>query len=435
MEMKHRFRLGLLIGWIIVSAACNLPKPEGRNDETQSTKPTATRTLEPPPYPTPTEVEIQGTVRIWHSWNEPERISLAQIIDGFREIYPDVYFDVLYIPVEDIQARYGFETQEGSGPTLLLGPAEWGPALFEANLIQDLKGALQSSIIAGVNKPAMGAAYYKEALIGLPYAIQGIVLYRNKEIATLSPKTLDELITMAQTATQGEDVGTILERSYFYSGAHLNGIDGQWMDSDGMPTFNNERGLAWIELLRTFEQAGPVNFMTDQDIEYFESGRVGWIIDGTWNMQTLAEALGAEKLAIDPWPICEYGRLSGYVLPDNFFLSSRAEGNNREAAIKFIEYFLSPQAQNNLSAVGRIPAISNIQLTDSDTSSLITQAMAALAEGTAYPVLPVMSIYNMNVDVALRAIFEEGVPPAQALQNAEEAIQAAIQQGQMTPTP
>jgi len=435
MDVKPRYKLALLIVWIIFTVACNLLKSQGPEEVTQLTSPTATQTREPTPYPTPTEVKIQGTARIWHSWNETERAALAQIIDSFSEIYPDVFFDVLYIPAEDIRARYEFETREGSGPTLLLGPSEWGPALYDAGLIQSLRGVLEDSLIATINQPAIGAAQYKEALIGLPYAIQGIVLYRNKEIVTLNPNTFDELVVLAQTSTQGEDVGAILERSFFYSGAHLNGIGGQWMDSNGLPTFNNERGLSWIELLRTFEQAGPVNFLTDQDLEYFKSGRVGWIIDGTWNMKTLAEAIGSEKLAIDLWPSCEEGRLSGYVLPENLYLSSRAEGDNLAATKKFIEYFLSSEAQSSLAEVGRIPAVSQIQLSDSDTSQLITQAMAALAGGTAYPILPEMTIYTMNIDIALRAIFEEGVPPTQALQTAEEAILTAIQQSRVTSTP
>jgi maltose-binding protein MalE len=435
MEMKHRLRLVLLIGWIISSTACNLLNLNNIGVTPQSTDLTATRTLEAPPYPTATEPVIQGTIRIWHSWNETERASLAQIIEAFKEIYPEVYFDVLYIPAEDIQARYATETQAGSGPTLLLGAAEWGPVLYDAGFIQNLEGVFPDSLLASLNKPALGAVQYKEALIGLPYSMQGVVLYRNKEITTLSPKTLDELATLAQTSTQGEDVGAVLERSFFYSGAHLNGIDGQWMDLNGMPTFDNERGIAFIELLRSFELAGPVNFLTDQDVEYFESGRVGWIIDGTWNLQNLVEAIGAENLAIDPWPTCEYGRLSGYVLPEVLYLSNRAEGDNLVAAKSFIEYFLSPQSQNNLSIVGRIPVISDIQLTSTDSSTLISEAMAALAGGVTYPVLPVMTIYNMNVDIALRAIFEEGVPPEEALRNAEEAILVAVRQSQATSSP
>ena len=396
MKMRHQYRLGLLVVWMVIGTACNLMKNEGQVETTQPIISTATQILEPSPYPTPTEVKVQSTIRIWHSWNESERVSLVQIIAGFNELYPDVFFDVLYIPAEDIQARYVAETQEGSGPTLLLGPAEWGPSLSDAGLIVDLEGVLQDSLISSINQPALGASQYKESLVGLPYAIQGIVLYRNMDIATLAPKSLDELIMLAQTSTQGEDVGAVLERSFFYSGAHLNGIGGQWMDTNGMPAFNSEKAKAWIEILRTFEQAGPVNYLTDQDIEFFEAGRVGWIIDGTWNLQSLAESIGVEKLAIDPWPSCEYGLLSGYVLPELLYLSSRTEGSNRDAAIKFIEYFLSPQAQNNLTAVGRIPALSGIQLTETDTSALISQAMTALEgipkvrRGTKAPVAPAL---------------------------------------------
>ncbi len=434
MKWKPRFEHALLIGCILFSAACSLTMPDREEIEAQKITPTATQNPQPTPLPSPPEVKFQGTIRIWHSWNESERNTLALIIKDFNEIYPDVFFDVLYIPSEYIQARYESEIREGYGPALLLGPAEWGPALFDAGLVADLEGTLQDSLLATINKPALDAARYHDALIGLPYSMQGIVLYRNEDISTLIPTSFEELISLAQTSTQGEQIGAILERSFFYSGAHLSGIGGQWMDSNGLPAFNNDKGLAWIELLRTFDQAGPANFLTDQDLEFFKSGRVGWIIDGTWNLQALTEAMGPENLNIDPWPPCAEGRLSGYVLPEMMYMSNRTEGDNLTSTIKFIEYFLSPQAQANLAGAGRIPVINNLPLTNPE-NKLISQAMAALAGGTAYPILPETTLYATNVDVALRAVFQEGVPPDQALNNAEEAIIAAIQQGQATPTP
>jgi maltose-binding protein MalE len=83
--------------------------------------------------------------------------------------------------------------------------------------------------------------------------------------------------------------------------------------------------------------------------------------------------------------------------------------------------------------VGRIPAASSASLAAPVQGSLLAEAMAALAGGTTYPIVPEMSLYNINMDIALKSIFEEGVPPEQALETAEEAILAGL--GQATPTP
>ena len=57
---------------------------------------------------------------------------------------------------------------------------------------------------------------------------------------------------------------------------------------------------------------------------------------------------------------------------------------------------------------------------------LTNQAMRALADGTTYPVLPVMSVYTNQMDIALISIFNDGVPAEEALKRAEEAIRAAL---------
>jgi hypothetical protein len=84
--------------------------------------------------------------------------------------------------------------------------------------------------------------------------------------------------------------------------------------------------------------------------------------------------------------------------------------------------------------VGRIPAVSGVAIAEPITGPLIAEAMAALAGGATYPPVPQTTYYNLNLDIALRSIFEDGVPPAQALQTAEDAIIADLQQNLPTPT-
>jgi maltose-binding protein MalE len=302
-------------------------------------------------------------------------------------------------------------------------------------LIENLSGLVSSERLAALNQPALGAAIYSDATIGLPYSIQGVVLYRNKDIITITATTFDELVTLAQTTTMGEVIGAILERGFFYSGGQLDGVGGQLMDSSYQPAFNDARGLAWIEMLSRFEEAGPPNDFSDADLERFKQGTVGWIIDGTWNMRSLAAAIGPEKLAIDPWPGYEDGRMSGYVLAENVYLSSQTSLETRLAATRFIDYLLSPEAQTHLAEVERIPAVSGVAITDPVTGPLIAQAMAALAGGATYPPVPQMTYYNLNLDIALRSIFIDGVPPDQALQTAEDAIRADLQLNFPTPSP
>ena len=175
---------------------------------------------------------------------------LVQIIAEFQTLYPDVLFDVLYVPRDDLLARYQVEAGRGGGPTILLAPGEWGPALYDSGLVVDLNNLSSSNGVQGaLNRPAVRAAHYSGALVGLPYTIRGVVLYRNRDIVRTKEISFDGFVAASQASTAGERIGAYLERSFFFSGGHLEGIGGQLMDEDGLPAFNDQKGLEWLALL------------------------------------------------------------------------------------------------------------------------------------------------------------------------------------------
>ncbi len=189
--------------------------------------------------------------------------------------------------------------------------------------------------------------------------------------------------------------------------------------------------------MKKFEEAGPTDFYSDADLERFKLGKVGWIIDGTWNMHSLADAIGADKLAIDPWPTYQDGRLAGFVTAENVYLSAKAQGDDQIASLRFIEYLLSPEAQTLLADAKRIPAARTITPTDPEYGSLVLQAITAMAHGATYPIAPEINTYGTNLDISLRSYFEHNAPADQALQGAQDAIQAVLAQNPtgVTPTP
>ena len=422
----------------VLAASCNLPMVEKTPQmvipiiltETISTKSVT-------PKPEKTSETLSGTVSIWHSFDESQLPALVQIITDFQVDHPDVLFDVLYIPVQDIKTRFEQEVNEGRGPTILLGPAEWGPSLLDAGHIVNVSDVISNALANSLNQPALSSARYKNKFTGIPYAIQGVVLFRNKEIITIDPTTFEELTTLAQASTQGEIIGTILDRSFLLSGGHLLGLGGQFSDKAGNPAFNNQKGQDWIQLLKDFELAGPTDSNSDQDLQAFKEGRVGWIIDGTWNTPTLIESIGVENLTIDTWPAYSEGALSGFVFSDQLFISSSAKNDHLAASQEFIKHFLSPQSQSLLAKIGLIPAVTDVPILNIGSSELIAQSIKALAGGSAYPILLNFNDYRINLEIALKSIFEENIPAETALQIAEESIQNSLKQTQIpaSPTP
>ncbi len=417
---------------LFLTACGGLPSSPDPNP-TQASAPTLTPTRMTTPTPTATERVFQPTISIWHAWDESQIPVLVQIIHNFSEEHPEILFDVLYIPVEDLRTRFEVEVRQGGGPDILLAPSNWGPPFFDTGLLLDLSDLADEEMLNTLNPPALESAFYNGALIGLPHTIQGVVLYRNKNIIPTRVTTFEELVSLAQSATQGEQIGAILKRGFLFAGGHLEGIGGRLMDEEGLPAFNDTKGVEWLELLSAFELAGPPVYTGNTDVEAFKEGRVGWIIDGTWNMEDISDAVGAEGLAIDPWPAYGNGILSGYVQSESVFLNQRVGGSPDSAAWIFAQYFLSAEAQVFLPDVRRVPASTNTQVVNVTTGHLINQAMAALAGGVAYPIIPEMDVYALQLDIALKSYYD-GASAANVLQAAEDSISEQLLVLRITPT-
>jgi arabinogalactan oligomer/maltooligosaccharide transport system substrate-binding protein len=402
---------------LIVTACGSTPAPTEAPKPTEAAaEPTKEEaTPEPTAEPAPT---MAGTVSLWHAWKEEEIVGLNKVIAAFQEIYPDVQFDVLYVPFDDLRGKFETASATGGGPSLLIGAADWGPALYDAELIGDVSSMTTEDFLRTINPAALGAVKYRSALIGLPQTIKGVVMFRNTDIIADAPATYEDLVAAAQAATQGDVVGADLEYGFFFSAAHLNGVGGLLMDENGNPLFNDEKGVEWVNLLNSFKDAGPTEYYTDNDVNLFKAGKAGIIIDGTWNMAGLAEAIGADKLSIDPWP----KPLSGYVQTENVYMGSNVEGDDKEASWAFMEFFLSPEAQAILTEVGHIPAVAGVEVSD----PLMAEAATAFEGGTAFPVIPEMGAYWDPMDNALKSVFDEGADTTAALQQADNSIVAAV---------
>jgi arabinogalactan oligomer/maltooligosaccharide transport system substrate-binding protein len=305
---------------------------------------------------------------------------------------------------------------------VLFGSADWGPAFYDAQLVADVSSMASEEFLSTLNPAALAPLQYKDALIGLPHTIKGVVMFRNPTIIAEAPATWDDLMAAAQAATAGDVVGADLEAGFFFSAGHLNGIGGQLMEANGDPLFNDEKGVEWVNLIKSFADAGPVEYNNDNDVNLYKAGKAGIIFDGTWNITGFVETLGAENVVIDPWPTYGDGALSGYVQTDNVYLGANVEGDDQAAAWAFMEFFLSPEAQSMLGTVGHIPATLGVEVTDPH----LQQAAVAFESGTAFPVIPEMGAYWGPMDNALQSVLNEDADPAEALQIAYDAIVAAI---------
>ncbi len=323
--------------------------------------------------------------------------------------------------MNDLLNTYEEAAFAGQGPSLLLGPAEWGPELYDSQYIRDLSNFVPANYLQGINPAALGSGRYHEALISLPLSQHGVVMYRNTAVMPTAPQSFDELSALSQAATHAGFVGSYLERGAYISAADLLGLGGSIMNDSLRPTFDNKFGVEWLSLLSAYDDAGAVTFNTNRDLDMFKRGRVGVIIDGTWNLTTLIEAIGADKLAINPWPTYGTGHMSGWVEADSVYLNVNVTGNDQYAALAFMGYLLDPNVQVRLAEVGHIPSV----LATAPRDRLIQQAMQAFSDGVTYPISvdpTTLSIYWQELNNAILDVFVGNNNPDLALKAASDQI-------------
>jgi arabinogalactan oligomer/maltooligosaccharide transport system substrate-binding protein len=405
--MKHKLYpfLALLVLLSMVLAACS---PAAATEAPAAEEPAA----EEPAAEEPAE---PVTLTLWHSLKDTETAGLTEIISAYTAEHPNVTIELLFTPFDDLRNKFETAAATGEGPDLLIGADDWGPAMYDAQLVADLSDVPTD----GVNEAALSVGQYSGAQVMLPYVLKGVVLYRNTAIQPEPASSWDDLVAKAEAATSGDTYGALIEVGSFFSYGHLYGLGGALMNDDGTPAFNTPEGIEWLELQKTAVALGADAWYSDNDVALFKEGKAGWIVDGTWNLGDIAASLG-DSLAIDPWP----AGMSGFVQTGAIFLSYNTEGAKADAAKDFIAYLLTADAQTAFyNADGAfIPSNVNVAVDD----PLRQQALEAFNGGVGWIVAPAMGAYWGPMETAQRSVISDGADPATALATAEEAVNAAL---------
>jgi arabinogalactan oligomer / maltooligosaccharide transport system substrate-binding protein len=372
-----------------------------------------------------------GKISIYHSWTGSKFEALMQIIQSFQESYPDITFDLTYIPQSDLLERYSQVAYNGAGPELLLGSSDWRAALSRQELAEDLTPYISASFREIFNPVALETGQYKELQACLPYDLRGVLLYRNKLLIPEAPKSFEQLVTLAEQVKGVGTLGAYFEGGSYFSLGNLAGLGGELLDSDANPLFDRNQyqaALAWMNLLKAMKQTGALEMNGDKDLQLFKDGKSGFLVEGSWNKDELAQAIGAKNLVIDRWPTYQDGHLSGYIQSDCVYLNANTRelsALDHQAALKFMGYFLTSPMQDRLAEAGIIPALVNAQPSD----PLTRQAMLAFEGGTVYPAEfddTIRQVYFTALDGAAAEVVHQGMDPKAALKTAFEAIQKRL---------
>ncbi len=414
-------------------AGCGAPPTASPPAILPTEPPAATMTPSPTPLRSPTPSStLQGTVTIWLDWSPAELAGLQEAIQRFRQAHPRVEFELVYVPTNALRDTFEEAAAVGGGPTLLFGPADWGPSLFLTDRIQDPSGSLLPGLRETLHPLAWSQVSYRGITVGLPLEFHGVVLYRNASLAPETPDSVEELVEQAAALRGGDLVGAALDFGFLFSGAQLSPCGSRFFDSAGQFILPGDEGICWLNLLRTLSGSGPSVFNTEEDLDFFLAGRSAWLIDTTHRLDAIRQALGESVAQIDPWPLYppSGGVLTGYVWTENVYFNAASRGPDLEAAVAFATFLLLPDTQRLLSDAGgarHLPVLLDLEIDD----LLLARALQVLRGGQPRPLALDLDAYRSPLLTAVRLVVGGGGEPELALQLAIQEILS----GTGTPTP
>ena len=168
--------------------------------------------------------------------------------------------------------------------------------------------------------------------------------------------TWDDLLEKAQALTNESHYGFIARpdgNSGYQNFIYENG--GSLVDADGMPTVNGKEVTEALQFEHDLMYEYKVAPTGTELLEFapddmFISGQAAMITSGSWSIQTYVEALGSDcQIAELPMKVKKGATTHGLAY------SVAANSSNKEAAIKFVEFAATKEAQE-VTAKAAIPA-------------------------------------------------------------------------------
>jgi len=367
-------------------------------------------------------------VSVWTAWEAQEVAALSDLLVAFREQHPRVQVRLsFYRPAELLEA-YRAAASTGQGPTILIGPSAWGPSLLRDGLIEDVSLRLLSEQRETISELIWSQATSGGETLGLPVRLRGVVLYRNRTLAQRPAASLEDLLAEAAIVSTRYASEPVFDLGFEFSGAQLTACGGTLLRAGGGLAFDQATGLCWLDLLSRFRQVGKPVFRSAADRVTFAAGHSPWLIDTTDALPEIAQALGADNVSIDPWPVTQDGlQLSGYVWTDNVYLASRIAPADMDANWALASLLLGAEEQaRHARTAGSwfLPVLASVP----PTEPLAAQAQDVLLTNTAMPLASNLEVYVVPLERAVNSVVGQAGDPVEALRRATEIIYNTLTQ-------
>ena len=323
-------------------------------------------------------------IEYWQYTYKARVEAIDKLIANFEKANPDITVKHTSFPYADYRKMVSIAISSGDGPDLVQLYYGWLNDYRDGGLIQPLPkdtfphNEIESNFFKMVSSMKVDGDYW-----GLPTAVRSLALFYNNDLfseAGLSgpPETLDQMVEYAKKLTKTDSAGNYIQVGFavdtdgqdhhFWREVLIRHFGGQPYSNDGQKvTYNTDAGAEALKYLTDFEKThktGSNGFM-NRGQDAFAAGKAGMVLDGSFRISKFNKTDGL-NFSISELPGHNGTRYNFSSFWANA-LSTKAKGEKKEAAAKFLKYLTSEEAmQVWLDTVGELPAKPSVALVDAN---------------------------------------------------------------------
>ena len=405
--------------------------------------PAAAATTASTAVPTVAPTTAPVTIQYWHTHDDAETAQLNKVIAAFETENPGITVDATRYSSSgnDFQTALTTAIAGGDVPDVVRLDIVLTPQFASQGALMQLDGTLADfdKIAADTFAGPLSTNKWNGHYYGLPLDTNTQVLIYNKDEFKAAgianpPTTIDDFVTDAcklsnkASGTYGYAEGG----TYFWAPAPLFYAMGGEVTDPGITTatgyINGANSVAAFTMLKNLYGQGCLSpnllgggVATDAGSG---TGKYAMIIDGPWMVDTYKSNYPNFNYDFALIPAGTAGT-SSVVGGENVVIMDGSK--NKEAAMKWVDYLMSPEAQKMMAQVGVMPTLSSLT-GDPSLPSYFNIFMQQLKTAQARVVSPKWNDMDTAINNAYQRILKGNQTVQQSLDQAATEINALLAQ-------
>ncbi|WP_374928028.1 extracellular solute-binding protein [Kytococcus sedentarius] len=337
---------------------------------------------------------------------------------------------------EQLRQQYKDATGAGEGPDIIVAPHDWAGEFVQDGVIAPVQ--LSEETLNSFSPEAAEATKYDGQTYGTPYAVEGLGLIRNTELAPEAPKTMEELVETGQSLVKDGKAKNVMslqvgkQGDAYHAYPFLAAYGGSLFAKEDGGGYSSELTVGSDDMVKGAEKwawlaeqkALNTNIDSSNALSLFAEGDAPYVISGPWALEQAEEAgISYEVSAIPPFE--DGGQPVSPLGVQMFYVSAKAE--NGVIAQEFVSNFAATdEVQLAMFEAGqRPPALTSAYEKAAESDETVAAWKDAAEGGDPMPNIPAMNAVWAPLGQATADIVG-GKAPAERLKAAAEEIKQAL---------